>query len=623
MADGLKVDSALWDEIIGRMSLRQKIGQMLLCGFHGTEMSPELERLVRERQIGGVIYFARNVESAAQVAKLSGELQRAAADSGCVPLWISIDQEGGMVARITEGVALTPGNMAVAAAGSPEAAEELAFISGHELKALGINLNFAPVLDVNNNPLNPVIGVRSYGESPELAAEFGARAIRGLQNAGVAATAKHFPGHGDTTVDSHLDLPTVAHGRERMERVELVPFKRAVAEGVDAIMTAHIRFPALEPSGLPATLSPSVLTGLLRGELGFNGIITTDCMEMNAIASHYGTVEAAVMAVEAGADIVLVSHSADLQAGALDAIEQAVLGGRLSEERIVQSVKRLLALKAKRGVLGGDGLLPGGGSLTGDTQAEGGLLTEEMPGYMGGEAANPGHLAGVVGTAGDLPGAVARPEHLEDKAVMPGHPADELGTAGDPAAAVSKPEHLEAVRRTSERSVTLVSDEAGVLPLRRERTLVITVGASVMTEVDEAFDRAHSLGAALAGCGLDVIDRVVSVRSVEEETAALLETAGDAYQVVIGTYNAHFHPAQVELARKLRELGKPLAAVALRNPYDLHQLPEDAALAAVYESRPLALQSAAKALLGLIPFRGRLPVSLGERYPAGWGVQRP
>ncbi|AJY77746.1 beta-glucosidase [Paenibacillus beijingensis] len=543
------------EERIGRMSLRQKIGQMLLCGFHGTEMSGELERFIKEHQIGGVIYFARNVESAAQVAKLSAELQRAAAEADSIPLWVSIDQEGGMVARITEGVALTPGNMAIAAAGSRDAAELLAFISGQELKALGVNLNYAPVLDVNNNPLNPVIGVRSYGESPELAAEYGARAIRGLQNAGVAATAKHFPGHGDTSVDSHLDLPTVLHDRERMERIELVPFKRAIAEGVDAIMSAHIRFPALEPEGLPATLSRTVLKGLLREELGFEGVITTDCMEMNAIASHYGTVEAAVMAVEAGADVVLISHRADLQAGALDAIERAVRDGRLSEARIEQSVKRLLALKAKRGVLAGGGLLP--------------------------------------------------QEPLE--------------------AVLARPAHLEAARKVSEDSVTLVRDEAGTLPLKRERTLAITVAAAVMTQVDETFGGGQSLGAALAAGGLDVIDRVVSLKSVEAETAALVAAAeaADVKQIVFGTYNAHFHPAQVELARKLQQLGKPLAAVGLRNPYDLLALPDDAAFVAVYESRPLALQSAAKALLGLIPFRGRLPVSLGERYPAGWGVQRP
>lgn len=255
------------EQLIQNMNLRQKIGQMLICGFWGTEMTEELHSFIKEQQIGGVIYFARNVNKAEQVSRLSSDLQKAAAESGNLPLWVSIDQEGGMVARITEGVALMPGNMALAAAGSLEWAYESSHISGMELKALGINMNFAPVLDVNNNLLNPVIGVRSYGESPELVADYGAKAFHGLQDAGVVATAKHFPGHGDTAVDSHLDLPTVTHERERMERIELVPFKRAIAEGIDAVMSAHIYFPALEAQKLPVTLSHSVLTGLLREEL--------------------------------------------------------------------------------------------------------------------------------------------------------------------------------------------------------------------------------------------------------------------------------------------------------------------------------------------------------------------
>lgn len=224
-------------------------------------------------------------------------------------------------------------------------------ISGKELRALGINLNFAPVLDVNNNPDNPVIGVRSFGESAELVAEFGQRSVQGFQDANVVATAKHFPGHGDTSVDSHLDLPTIKHGQERIRSLELVPFIRAIEGGVDAIMSSHIYFPAFESEKLPATLSKAVLTGLLREELGYEGVIMTDCMEMNAIAEHYGTVAASVTAIEAGADLVLISHRLDRQIGAIDAIEQAVHEGRISEVRIDASVQRLLALKERRGLL--------------------------------------------------------------------------------------------------------------------------------------------------------------------------------------------------------------------------------------------------------------------------------
>ncbi|MET3207626.1 UNVERIFIED_CONTAM: beta-glucosidase-like glycosyl hydrolase [Paenibacillus sp. PvR008] len=386
------------DAILAGMSLADKIGQMLMCGFEGTVLTDEVRELVATGKIGGIIYFARNVESPEQVVRLTASLQRAALEGGTPPLFISIDQEGGMVARITEGVALMPGGMAIAAAGLEADAYEAAFVSGSELAAMGINLNYAPVLDVNNNADNPVIGVRSFGESPQRVADLGAATLRGFQDAGVAATAKHFPGHGDTAVDSHLDLPTVRHDRIRMEQVELVPFRRAIAEGVDAMMSVHIYFPALEPEKLPVTLSKTVLTGLLREELGFEGIIMTDCMEMNAIAEYYGTVEASVMAIEAGADMILISHRADRQLAAIAAIGRAVAEGRLSEARLDASVRRLLVLKAKRG------LFEGGGAAV---QALSGL--------------------------------------------------DCCGTAA----------HLEVARRISEASVTLVRNDAPVLPLRR------------------------------------------------------------------------------------------------------------------------------------------------------------
>lgn len=530
------------------MTLREKIGQMLLCGFEGTEATDQLKALIAEHHIGGVIYFARNVEQTGQVAELSEQLQQIAEQSGTLPLWVSIDQEGGMVARITEGVALMPGQMALAAGAiglkdGGDAVYEAALISGKELRALGINLNFAPVLDVNNNPDNPVIGVRSFGESAELVAEFGHRSVQGFQDANVVATAKHFPGHGDTSVDSHLDLPTIIHDQARIRSLELVPFIRAIEGGVDAIMSSHIYFPAFESEKLPATLSKSVLSGLLREELGYAGVIMTDCMEMNAIAEHYGTVAASVMAIEAGADLVLISHRLDRQIGAIDAIEQAVKEGRLSESRIDASVARLLALKERRGLL-----VPQSGS------------------------------------------------------------AAEVGTA----------EHRAVAQRLSEASITLVKDEQGLLPLKRVRTLAVTVAAAVSSGVDEAYAGPASLGAALAERGLDVIERVLPLAEVGGLMGSVLAAAEDAEQIVIGTYNARFHPAQVELVRALQALGKPLVVVALRVPYDLLELPEVSTFIAAYESRPLALQSTAKGLLGELELKGRLPVTLGAGYPAGW-----
>jgi beta-N-acetylhexosaminidase len=557
------------------MSLRDKIGQMLLCGFHGTEPEGEVQTLLRDYPVGGVIYFTRNVVSPEQVERLSDGLQHTARAGGNVPLWIAIDQEGGMVARITQGITLMPGQMATAAAGSVQDAYDAAHISGMELKSMGINMNFAPVLDVNNNPNNPVIGVRSFGESPEAAAEFGTAAITGFQNAGIAATAKHFPGHGDTDTDSHLDLPVIPHDRARVNQIELVPFRAAIAAGVDAVMSAHIYFPALETERLPVTLSHSVLTGLLRKELGYEGMIVTDCMEMKAIANHYGTVQAAVMAVEAGADLVLISHTAQLQKEAFEALMNAVSSGRISERRIDESVKRLLMYKVKRGLM--------------DMEVESGAAEGESVSISGRFGAEGRSIDPAIPTAMNA---------IEPSTVLFQR---------------NSPLHQKTARRISEKSITLVRDSQHMLPLKRERTLVITVGAAVTSIADEQLDGA-ALGAALLAQGLDVVDLVVAADEVAISSARLLQAAEaeEIKQIVIGTYNAGSPSGdpQCRLIGWLQQLGKPLAVAALRGPYDLLKLPNVQTYIAAYESRPLAMNSVAKAMMGQITFEGKLPVSL-------------
>lgn len=329
-------------------ALREQIGQMVMCGFSGKTPTEEILRLIREYRLGNVIYFRDNIGTPEEVRQLSATLQEAARTAGNAPLWISVDQEGGMVARIDRQVALMPGNMALGAVGSPELVYETARISGMELRSLGINLNFAPCVDVNNNKANPVIGVRSYGEDAEMVGLMSARAVQGYQDAGISACPKHFPGHGDTTADSHLELPTVPHNLERLRQVELPPFRSAIAAGADVVMTAHVQFPAYDASGLPATLSGAVLEGLLREELGFCGVIATDCLEMKAISGTVGVGRGAVMALKAGADLVLVSHSPELQLEALEAIYQAVLSGELSRERIAASARRIQDAKTRR-----------------------------------------------------------------------------------------------------------------------------------------------------------------------------------------------------------------------------------------------------------------------------------
>ncbi|MCD9023136.1 beta-N-acetylhexosaminidase [Cohnella silvisoli] len=329
-----------------QLGLKEKIGQLFMCGFDGLEPTNDIMNLIQEYGIGGVIYFRRNVRDAAQVAALSGKLQQASAD----PLFLAIDQEGGMVVRLEEGVTVMPGAMAQGAADNAELTREAAKWSGAELREIGINMNFAPCLDVNNNPQNPVIGVRSYGEDAARVAQLGTAAIRGYREGGVAAVAKHFPGHGDTAVDSHHELPTVPHGVDRLNEIELFPFRQAIWQRVDAIMTAHVVFPAFEPDGVPATLSQKILTGLLRDRMGFEGVIVTDCLEMNAIAETIGVARGAVEAIKAGADLILVSHRLTRQTAALEAVMEAVMTGEISESRIDEAARRIWELKESRGL---------------------------------------------------------------------------------------------------------------------------------------------------------------------------------------------------------------------------------------------------------------------------------
>jgi beta-N-acetylhexosaminidase len=351
-------------DVIGKaiagMTLEEKVGQMMMPDFrkwNGTDvtsMLPEIEALVKKYHIGGVILFRENVVDTAQTVRLVHDYQQAAEKFG---LLVTIDQEGGIVTRLQQGTD-TPGNMALGAARSKELAYQVGSVIGRELAALGINTNFAPVMDVNNNPDNPVIGVRSFGEDPQLVADLGAAYIKGLQQNGIAATAKHFPGHGDTAVDSHLGLPEVPHDKERLMKVELHPFKQAMETGVDAIMTAHVTFPKIDDTkaisrkdgteiALPATLSPKVITGLIRDELGFDGVVSTDAMNMQAIADHFGPVDAAIRAVQAGVDIVLMPIGLE---EVTNGVLQAVREGKISEKRIDQSVRRIFTLKVKRGI---------------------------------------------------------------------------------------------------------------------------------------------------------------------------------------------------------------------------------------------------------------------------------
>lgn len=323
------------------LSLEQKIGRMLMVGFHGLEAPDYILRWLAEGRISGVILFARNVESPEQLARLTQACHQAAGR----PIFISIDQEGGTVARLTNGFTESPGAMPLGAADSEYLATHTARVLATELRALGINWNYAPVVDVTHDINNPSVGVRSVGTDPEQVAHLSAAQVRGFQSeaVGVAATAKHFPGIGNTPVDTHEALAVISGPVDYLWQNDLIPFRAAVEAGVATVMVSHVKFEALD-SEYPATLSPIIVNKLLREDIGFNGVTTTDCMEMRAITDHYGAGESAVLAVLAGIDMILFSHTRAYQEAAYDALIEAARSGRLSERRIDQAITRLDAL---------------------------------------------------------------------------------------------------------------------------------------------------------------------------------------------------------------------------------------------------------------------------------------
>ena len=349
-----------------RMTLEEKVGQLFVQNVYGSDATtPDARNLplygvaspaevVQKYHLGGVIYFAwtDSVNNPPQIAGLSNGLQQAALSQASkvrVPLGISVDQEQGIVTRIGPPATQFPGSMALGAGRSTEDARTAAAITGQELRAMGINTDFAPVSDVNVNPLNPVIGTRSFSSDPQLAADMVAAQVKGYQEDGkVSASAKHFPGHGDTATDSHVAFPIITHTRAEWEQIDAPPFKAAIEQGIDMIMTAHLSFPALDDSGNPATLSKPILTDLLRNELGYKGVIITDALNMQGVRDLYGDAEVAVRALEAGVDQLLMTPEMD---AAYAAVIDAVKSGRISRSDLDAKVRRVLELKVKRGIV--------------------------------------------------------------------------------------------------------------------------------------------------------------------------------------------------------------------------------------------------------------------------------
>ena len=369
------------DKLLSSMSTKQKITQMLMVDFRNwdedtsdnveakgfTKMNPQVEKIVEDYDFGAVIFFADNIVETAQSYQLSTDLQKAATKDNGIPLLISCDQEGGTVYRLGSGTAL-PGNMALGATGNLEYAKNAGQIIGSELKAVGINTTLAPVVDVNNNPNNPVIGLRSYSDDAEIVGKMASANIQGLAEYNVIGCAKHFPGHGDTATDSHYGLPVVNKTKDVLMQNELKPYEVAIDQGIEMIMSAHILYPELDNTkvvsaktgkeeSVPATLSKKILTDLLKGEMGFDGVVCTDAMNMKGIANTFDEVQAVKLAINAGVDLIcmptVLANLNDLKNldAIIDGVEEAVKTGEVKESRLDDACRRVLTLKEEKGIL--------------------------------------------------------------------------------------------------------------------------------------------------------------------------------------------------------------------------------------------------------------------------------
>ncbi len=551
------------------MTLEEKVGQLFMTYAYGesaTDPSASMiasnqkdhgvdtaEQLISRYHVGGIIYFtwSNNLNNPRQIAALSNSLQEVAQrQAPGIPLLIATDQEHGVVARLSEPFTQFPGSMALGATRRLQDARKAAHITGLELRALGINQNFGPVADVNSNPLNPVIGVRSFGLDPALVSSFMQSQVQGYQAGGVAATAKHFPGHGDTDVDSHYGLPIISRSTQQLDAVDLPPFVAAIDSGVDAIMSAHIVVPALDASGLPATLSRPILTDLLRGQLGYKGLVVSDSLAM-AGARPYGDESDArvpVEALKAGVDMLLMPPKIGV---AYNAVLEAVRSGEVSQERLDEAVSRILTLKKARGLLA---------HVTVDESA----------------------VNAVVGAAS----------------------------------------HLDTAEAITARSITLVRNDARVLPLKTAGSKVLVTGWGAATTA--------SLGAELS-------KRWVSAQVLETGTAPTQATIDKAVAateqvdvVVVLTMRAWANTAQLRLVNALRATQKPVVVVAVREPYDAGYLGDAPTVVATYGFRPVSMRALAKVLLGVINPTGLLPVAIPDAdrpstslYPIGHGLSYP
>ncbi|HKO05945.1 MAG TPA: glycoside hydrolase family 3 N-terminal domain-containing protein [Candidatus Acidoferrales bacterium] len=541
------------EHTFSRLTTDEKIGQIVFPtyfgGFESTESADFKELMARvvANHIGGFILATRRgprgieLSHVYETAVLTNQLQRAAA----IPLLVGADFERGTVMRVEEGTAF-PHAMAVGATGRPEDAYAMGRITAIEARAMGVHWAFAPVADVNSNPDNPIINIRSFGEDPKRVAEYVAQFVRGVEENGAMATAKHFPGHGDTAVDSHLELPLVKGDRARLNAVEFVPFEAAIGAGVSSVMTGHLAVPALEPDpDAPATLSARVLTGVLRGEMQFHGLVITDALDMGGVTKGFPPGEVAVRALLAGADVLLMSPVTD---AALASVRDAVQSGRVPMARLDDAVRRVLEAKARLGL------------------------------YKQREV--------------DI---------------------DKLN------AVFRRPEFLATAQDMADRGVTLLRNDAGLVPLdprTTKRVLLLAVSADPDTIPAEPFE--HELRAQL-----DSLESVhVDTRYFRVEETHL--PSPDSYDLAICALTVRvadrkgsvgLPPDEAEMVRALLRAGKPVIMVGLGSPYLSEGFPEATTWLAAFSVQDVAQRAAARALLGQVAVSGKLPVSLPGAAP--------
>jgi len=330
---------------IENMTIEEKIGQMLIIGTEGTQVDEITRRMIKEYKVGGFVLFGRNVKSSEQLLSLINEIKNVNSINN-IPLFISVDEEGGTVSRLPSELIKAPSAHEIGKKDDIQVSYDIGSLIGEQLRAFGFNMDFAPVLDIHSNPSNPVIGDRALGTDVDTVKRHGLMEMKGLQSENIISVVKHFPGHGDTEVDSHKGLPVIMHDMERLENFELVPFLEVIKEKVDAIMIAHIQFPALDDKN-PASLSKALITTILRDKFKYDGVVITDDLTMGAIVDNFEIEEAALKSINAGSDILLVCHSVQKQQKVITGLLDAVKEGRLTEKRINESIYRILSLKKK------------------------------------------------------------------------------------------------------------------------------------------------------------------------------------------------------------------------------------------------------------------------------------